>query len=517
MHSLLWAEISPRLDAIGKPLPLIVSIAVILFVYHAFQPSRSNVPILNGRKGLELTNQRLKKEYVSQATKLVGDWFKSNPNKPVRLISDVEEITVLPPSLAQEIRSDKRLSFSQWTFKQKSFHGHLPGFDGFAAGTGGTNLVQTVVTKDLTKFLSKVTEPLAEETSLSLEELFTDETEWHDIPMRDRVLRLVARISSRVFLGPELCRNEKWLRITRDYTVTGFFAGEDLRMWPESVRPFVHWFLPGCRKLRADVKEARSMINSVVEERRNRSQELVDAGQDVPEYNDAIAWFDKAAKGATYDRAAMQLSLSLAAIHTTTDLLTQVLTRISQNLEILKPLREEMISVLREEGWSKTSLYKMKLLDSVIKESQRMKPTQIVSMMRLALDDVKLSDGTIIPKNTGVAVSSHRMWDPSLHPNPDQWDGTRFYKMRDDPAKQNSSQLVSTSPDYLAFGHGQNACPGRFFASNEVKIALIQIILKYDFELKEGAAPQIYKHGFTLSGDPFLELRIRRRAEEVRL
>jgi hypothetical protein len=117
MHSLLWAEISPRLDAIVKPLPLIVSIAVILFVYHAFQPSQSNAPILNGRKGLELTNQRPKKEYVSQATKLVGNWFKSNPNKPVRLISDVEEITVLPPSLAQEIRSDKRLSFSQWTFK----------------------------------------------------------------------------------------------------------------------------------------------------------------------------------------------------------------------------------------------------------------------------------------------------------------------------------------------------------------------------------------------------------------
>ncbi|KAI8714881.1 hypothetical protein NCS52_01209000 [Fusarium sp. LHS14.1] len=501
MQSMLWAEISPRLDAIGKPVPLLVTTAVILFVYHAFQPSRSNVPILNSRKGLEFTNQRPKKEYVSQATKLVGDWFNSNPTKPVRLISDVEEITVLPPSLAQEIRSDKRLSFSQWTFKQKSFHGNLPGFDGFAAGTGGTNLVQTVVTKDLTKFLSKVTEPLAEETTLSLQELFTDDTEWHDIPMRDKVLQLVARISSRVFLGPEL-----W-----------FFAGEDLRMWPEFVRPLVHWFLPGCRKLRADVKEARSMINSVVEERRKRNRELTAAGQDIPDYNDAIAWFDKAAKGAAYDRAAMQLSLSLAAIHTTTDLLTQVLTRISQNPEILKPLREEMISVLREEGWSKTSLYKMKLLDSVIKESQRMKPTEIVSMMRLALDDIKLSDGTVIPKNTGVAVSSHRMWDPSLHPNPDQWDGTRFYKMRDDPAKQNSSQLVSTSPDYLAFGHGQNACPGRFFASNEVKIALIQIILKYDFELKEGASPQIYKHGFTLTGDPFLELRIRQRTEEVPL
>lgn len=136
-------------------------------------------------------------------------------------------------------------------------------------------------------------------------------------------------------------------------------------------------------------------------------------------------------------------------------------------------------------------------------------------MTRLAVEDVKLSDSTLIPKNTGLAVSSHRMWDPAVYPNPDQWNGTRFYEMRDEPGKQNTSQLISTSPDYLAFGHGQHACPGRFFASNEVKIALVQIIMKYEFELKEEASPQIYKHGFVLNGDPFLELRIRQRAEET--
>ena len=132
-------------------------------------------------------------------------------------------------------------------------------------------------------------------------------------------------------------------------------------------------------------------------------------------------------------------------------------------------------------------------------------------MPRLALDVIKRSYGTFFPKNTGIAVSSHRMWDPTFHENPDHWDAHRFYNMRDEPGKQNFSQLVATSPDHLAFGHGQNACPGRFFASNEVKIALVQILLKYDFELEEGAVPQVYKHGFTLSGDPMLNLRIKRR------
>ncbi|KID64686.1 cytochrome P450, partial [Metarhizium brunneum ARSEF 3297] len=508
-----WTEIWHSYEATGKSLAFAITAALFLVFCYTWQGPCSNIPLANPKKGIYLSGQRAKKEFVSQANKLVCEWFKTNPNKPIRLIGDVKEVTVLPPSLAQEIRNDKRLSFNQWTFK--AFHGHLPGFEAFAAGTGGSNLVQTVVTKDLTKFLNKITEPLAEETAMALEELLTNKTEWHTIAMRDVVLQLVARISSRVFLGTELCRNETWLRVTRDYTVTGFLAGEELRLWPEFTRPLVHWFLPSCRKLRREVNEARCAIQSTLARRQQLKQDLVAAGKDVPEYDDAIEWFEKAAKGAPCDMTALQLSLSLAAIHTTTDLLTQVLTRISQNLDILGPLREEITSVLADEGWSKTSLHKMKLLDSVIKESQRMKPGEIVSMMRLAVEDVQLSDGTFIPKNTGVAVSSHRMWDPDLHHDPNHWDGFRFYKMRDDPGKQNVSQLVFASPDYLAFGYGQNACPGRFFASNEIKIALAQIITKYDFELQEGSVPQIHKHGFGLRGDPLLKLRVRRLAKGI--
>lgn len=53
------------------------------------------------------------------------------------------------------------------------------------------------------------------------------------------------------------------------------------------------------------------------------------------------------------------------------------MTDISRNPEILTELRHEMVQVLRDGGWKKTSLYNMKLLDSVIKESMRLKPTVI--------------------------------------------------------------------------------------------------------------------------------------------
>lgn len=194
--------------------------------------------------------------------------------------------------------------------------------------------------------------------------------------MKEVILPLVARISSRVFLGPELCRNEAWLRISREYTVTIFEAATELRLWPKITRPFVHWFLRRCRNLRAQVAEATQIIESTIAARRKLQQQCESEGRPSPEYNDAIDWFEQTAKG-SYDPVGSQLSLSLAAIHTTTDLLCQVLTRVAENPEILKPLREEIVSVLKAEGWKKTSLYNMKLLDSVIKESQRLKPTEI--------------------------------------------------------------------------------------------------------------------------------------------
>lgn len=197
--------------------------------------------------------------------------------------------------------------------------------------------------------------------------------------MKEVVLRIVAQVSSRAFLGTDLCRHEGWLRITREYTINSFEAAEQLRMWPSWLKYLVVWFLPTCRKLRVQVKEARQIIDATLKQRQELKAQHKALGKEMPRFDDAIEWIDQAAaaKGISYDATALQLALSLAAIHTTTDLLCQTLTRIAQNPDILGPLRDEIMSSLRENGWQKSSLYNMKLLDSVIKESQRLKPTEI--------------------------------------------------------------------------------------------------------------------------------------------
>lgn len=131
------------------------------------------------------------------------------------------------------------------------------------------------------------------------------------------------------------------------------------------------------------------------------------------------------------------------------------------------------------------------------------------------MKDVELADGTHIPRGTLLAVASTRHWDPEVYPEPEAFDGYRFYKLRQEKNKENTSQFVSTSQDHLGFGHGEHACPGRFFASNEIKIMLCHILLKYDWRLIEGEEPKITVYGFNLIADPKSRLEIRRRQEEL--
>lgn len=124
------------------------------------------------------------------------------------------------------------------------------------------------------------------------------------------------------------------------------------------------------------IAEARRVIQPVLEKRRALKAEAKARGEDL-QFNDAIDWFDRADGGNEVDQAMSQLILSVAAIHTTSDLTSQTLIEIMKHPEIIEPLRQEIVSVLETDGWAKTALYKMKLLDSVIKESQRIKPIAI--------------------------------------------------------------------------------------------------------------------------------------------
>ncbi|KAJ4245527.1 hypothetical protein NW762_014036 [Fusarium torreyae] len=499
----------------GDGTTLASAVLIVLSIWCLFGVFKTSpFPLINGKGFFHFSNARAKRDFTTRARVIIGQQMAKFPDLPFRVIGDVGEITILPPKYAHEIRNHDHMSFTQAAFKW--FYAHLPGFEGFREGTNESHVMKLIARHQLTHQLTLVTQPVSEECSLALEEVYTNSEDWHEVNIKEVNLKLMARITSRVFLGEELCRDPRWLRITSTYTVIAFRAVEELRLWYSWLRPVVQWFLPNCTAARKLVQEARETIGPVLEKRRVEKAEAAQRGEKC-DFNDAIEWLEQTAeqKKVGYDPACAQLSLSVAAIHSTTDFFTQVMLDLAQRPELIEPLRAEIISVLGKHGWSKHSLYNLKLMDSVLKESQRLKPISIASMRRFTTANIKLSDGTVLPKNKLTLVSAHKHWDAESYENPTEFDGYRFYNMRQKEGNEHKAQLVSVSPDHMGFGYGLHACPGRFFASEEIKLAMCHILLKYNLKPVPGSDMEPRKYGLNMNANPFAKLSIQRRKEEI--
>jgi len=135
------------------------------------------------------------------------------------------------------------------------------------------------------------------------------------------------------------------------------------------------------------------------------------------------------------------------------------------------------------------ALQAMKKLDSFLKESLRFHPLGASSFQRKVRKSFKLSTGETIPAGVVIEAPNHAVArDPAAFEDADQFRPLRFYEMRQRPSGETAPkhQFVSVSAKSLSFGYGRHACPGRFFAANEIKMIVATCIVRYDVRLAEG-------------------------------
>jgi cytochrome P450 len=135
-------------------------------------------------------------------------------------------------------------------------------------------------------------------------------------------------------------------------------------------------------------------------------------------------------------------------------------------------------------------------------------------MRRFVTKDITLHDGTQLPEGSAIGISTSLMSDPAVYENPEKFDGYRFLKLAQKNQQSRNCSFVATSREHLAFGLGQHACPGRFFAANALKIALCHLLLKYEWKLLDGSKPRVWSSGYSRTSDPTMKIMIRRRTEE---
>lgn len=434
---------------------------------------------------------------------------------------------------AQEIRkNDPAFDFAK-TSSKDLFAGYH-GFEGVNNALTNPTLIPDMVRTKLTQSLGLITDDLNDEALRSLHETYGEDGEWRTFKLSESLLNIVARLSARVFGGEKLCQNARWLEISKMYTVNIFLAARDLRKYTAIVRPLMQWFLPRCKTLRTQVYDARQLLAAEMEARKRETMNDIATGGKAAKKEDTIGWLTEITNGADIDLVGSQLGLSIAAIHTTSMSMAMAILDLCLHPEVVLPLRNEVISVLKKYGMCREALYKLEYMDSFLKESQRTRfPTGetflvfaadrlgkfanckiSVLLNRAAMRQVTLADGTVVPKGSRVMVAT-AFQEPSIYPEPEKFDAERFVRKRQETGQNNSFQYVSISTEHLGFGYGKHACPGRFFVANEIKILMCHLLLKYDIQLEAGTKSEMLEVEASPMVDPATEIRLRRRQEEL--
>ncbi|RAH47815.1 cytochrome P450 monooxygenase ftmG [Aspergillus brunneoviolaceus CBS 621.78] len=460
--------------------------------------------------------RKAKQEFYSNARGLIAKGLEKG-RSVFRLATNMGTYLILSDRYAEEIRNDER--FSAYDALVDVILLELPGFETAFQGSLH-NHVSPIAIQALNKELVHLTRPLSEEASECLRTQWTETSDWQTVSIRETVLALVAQMTTRALIGPELSRNPDWLEIAISFTTNRAIAVAAIQAWPRFLQPLAHWFLGPCQTVRRQIQRARGMLLPVLREKAGRTNDD-DPSASTTAHRDfsTLTFIDQFARGARYDATLAQLRLIAVSVLTTADLVEKVVARLVEHPELIPPLREEAISVLTAspQGIHRSSLLKLTLMESVMKESQRLEPATLISMFRVAKETVTLQDGTPIPKGTHLAFANDLRLDATLYPEPEVFDGHRFERMRGDPRTAGLTPFTKTRMSHLAFGHGRHACPGRFLSCDEAKLILCHMLLKYEIRAPEGGVGGVVVSGMFVQREPGARMIVRARELEVGL
>ncbi|KAJ4296101.1 hypothetical protein N0V88_004803 [Collariella sp. IMI 366227] len=371
---------------------------------------------------------------------------------------------------------------------------------------------QKLVALTLTNQIGNLLDALTNETAWSFKEQWGANTEtFRDICVWDSLGRIVASVTNRAFVGLPHCRDPVLLD-------SGFaFA----RVLPLSARLLSFVWAP----LRPLAAPLITLPNRYYERRftgvllpevkkRLRSYRVKGPGEEKAhdgEANDFLQWAIEQAIESGHQAmweprtlAGRILLLNLVSIHTSSLTVTNVLLDLaSSKREYIDELRAEVTTCLAETKgvWTKAALSKMEKLDSVFRESARLNTLVAVGLRRrvVAKEGVTTPSGVHIPYGNICAVPSLGvLTDDAKYPAAGEFHPFRFVELRqqinsgnrpEDHVQRSRMSFPATSCDYLAFGNGRQACPGRFFAAAELKLMLGYMLLHYDIEMLDKRPP----------------------------
>ncbi|KAK1223670.1 hypothetical protein PQX77_013461 [Marasmius sp. AFHP31] len=320
---------------------------------------------------------------------------------------------------------------------------------------------------------------------------------WTSLKAYDTFSRMICRTTNRAFVGLPLCRNAEYIELASQFASQVLSAGAIIKMLvPRSLRASAGRIF---RLVHRHHHRMLELVEPLIEQRR---QERILSKR--PPTEDMIGWLLDAApdshEQSNASLAMRLLNVNFVALHTTTKIFIHTLYHVAANPDIIPALREEAELFLGREdtkAWSKEALSRCVKLDSLFKETLRLNVFGSITLPRLAVKDFTFTDGTKVSAGYYVATAADVLQrDANVYPEPDEFKPFRFATPTTISEEQEAlnewpNRMTSTTESFVAFGGGRHLCPGRFFASTEMKVFMAYLILNYDLKMpRDGVRPR---------------------------
>ncbi|KAI0546145.1 cytochrome P450 [Xylaria curta] len=444
---------------------------------------------------LGLHTRAAKDEFFSHGQQLLDQGYEKYKDTPYVIHTCDNERLVIPDKFIEEL---KNLPDTQLSFKEELLDRFMGRYTKLNA-VRGTNIHRDIVRFQLTRNLDTILPQMLEEASLALENALggCGSKEFRAIKASSVAFEAIGQITSRrVIDDPSISRNPVWLKTIMGFTTSVAAFCITMRNISPTLRPIARYLLPCGRKLRSDITKVTEFLTPVIQTRQRKKQE--DEVSDAPHHStplDFVQWLSELATGSDSKPEVIVMKilfLVVAAMHSSAIATIHALCDLCAHPDLIEELREEAIREISANGWTHGSLLRMFKLDSFLKESGRTNPAGIVSFQRLVLSPICLSNGFTIPASTHIcAASGARSRDFKLYDAPLEFRPMRFLSTSSSnttkSAEVNSANLFSsvTAGDSW-FGTGRQACPGRWYASVQIKLVLCLLLTRYEFKFPAG-------------------------------
>ncbi|TDZ30047.1 Cytochrome P450 monooxygenase ATR2 [Colletotrichum spinosum] len=484
-------------SAVAERSALLVILGVVFAVSHLLPRLRirrrlNRIPLMGKEIG---GYYKRRNEFLRDPMKFYWEGYQKCKNKAFRVTHYEGERIVLPGNALDELWNmseavlNKNRAYDQRVLRQYT---GLP---------SGNPFLVHCIRSDLTRNLKQINHTLVEEVEKTVDGTIGSCEEWTAHPIYRTSLRIVAIVSGSVYVGPIVCRNEQFIHDSIHFTENVLTSVHMLQMYPGWMRPFARYFKRERVQLAKSwehLKASKRLVVPIIQQRR---EEVRATGA---RYNDMLAWMmakQDEWKQTDDDLAGSMVQLGVASTHNTSSTIAQTLYQLAIRPGLVRELREETKRVVAQfdGNLSPSALHELKILDSVMKEAQRLNPTTPSHFHRYVERDIRLKDGTFIPAGITVeAIFAPPLFDPVLFPDPQKFDPYRFLKLRrgetpDPNGYKNKEQYTFShaTKENLAWGYGAHVCPGRYFANNEIKLILARMLLKYDIRMPGGVMEEM--------------------------